>query len=87
MTKRHQGREVTRGAGEQDVGESPWRKQGHGKVVFMQLEVALAAAGDRGRGVGWRRRCCRGFEATTSLDEMLDEVIPWIAAAIENGTI
>jgi UDP-glucose 4-epimerase len=28
-----------------------------------------------------------GFEATTSLDEMLDEVIPWIAAAIENGTI
>ena len=28
-----------------------------------------------------------GFEATTSLDEMLDEVIPWIAHAIENGTI
>jgi nucleoside-diphosphate-sugar epimerase len=28
-----------------------------------------------------------GFEASTSLDEMLDEVIPWIAAAIEKGTI
>ena len=28
-----------------------------------------------------------GFEATTSLDEMLDEVIPWIARAIEDGTI
>ncbi|MBO0804300.1 MAG: NAD-dependent epimerase/dehydratase family protein [Nocardiopsaceae bacterium] len=28
-----------------------------------------------------------GFEATTSLDEMLDEVIPWIGQAIENGTI
>jgi nucleoside-diphosphate-sugar epimerase len=28
-----------------------------------------------------------GFEATTSLDEMLDEVIPWISQAIENGTI
>jgi len=28
-----------------------------------------------------------GFEATTSLDEMLDEVIPWIAHAIEHGTI
>jgi UDP-glucose 4-epimerase len=28
-----------------------------------------------------------GFEATTSLDEMLDEVIPWIGAAIKNGTI
>jgi UDP-glucose 4-epimerase len=28
-----------------------------------------------------------GFEATTSLDEMLDEVIPWIDQAVKNGTI
>ena len=28
-----------------------------------------------------------GFEATTSLDEMLDEVIPWITAAVEDGRI
>lgn len=28
-----------------------------------------------------------GFEASTSLDEMLDEVIPWIKQAISNGTI
>jgi UDP-glucose 4-epimerase len=28
-----------------------------------------------------------GFEAATSLDEMLDEVIPWIVAAVRNGTI
>jgi UDP-glucose 4-epimerase len=28
-----------------------------------------------------------GFEATTSLDEMLDEVIPWVARAIESGDI
>lgn len=28
-----------------------------------------------------------GFEAATSLDEMLDEVIPWIEQAIKNGTI
>jgi nucleoside-diphosphate-sugar epimerase len=28
-----------------------------------------------------------GFEATTSLDQMLDEVIPWIADAIRSGTI
>jgi nucleoside-diphosphate-sugar epimerase len=28
-----------------------------------------------------------GFEATTSLEEMLDEVIPWIRQAIEAGTI
>jgi len=28
-----------------------------------------------------------GFEATTTLDKMLDEVIPWISNAIEAGTI
>jgi nucleoside-diphosphate-sugar epimerase len=28
-----------------------------------------------------------GFEATTSLDEILDEVIPWIADAVETGAI
>ncbi len=28
-----------------------------------------------------------GFEATTTLDEMLDEVIPWIRRAVEDGTI
>ena len=28
-----------------------------------------------------------GFEATTTLDEMLDEVIPWIEAAVADGTI
>jgi UDP-glucose 4-epimerase len=28
-----------------------------------------------------------GYEATTTLDEMLDEVIPWIEMAIERGTI
>ena len=28
-----------------------------------------------------------GFEATTTLDEMLDEVIPWIQQAVEDGVI
>jgi len=28
-----------------------------------------------------------GFEATTTLEDMLDEVIPWIAQAVRNGTI
>lgn len=28
-----------------------------------------------------------GYEATTTLDEMLDEVIPWIQQAIKDGTI
>ena len=28
-----------------------------------------------------------GFEATTSLDEMLDEVVPWIVQAVHDGNI
>jgi hypothetical protein len=28
-----------------------------------------------------------GFEATTSLDAMLDEVVPWIEQAISAGAI
>ena len=34
-----------------------------------------------------KARRALGFEATTTLDEMLDEVIPWVAAAMEDGTI
>jgi nucleoside-diphosphate-sugar epimerase len=28
-----------------------------------------------------------GFEASTPLEDMLDEVIPWISQAIDNGTL
>jgi UDP-glucose 4-epimerase len=28
-----------------------------------------------------------GYEATTSLEDMLDEVVPWITRAVEAGTI
>jgi nucleoside-diphosphate-sugar epimerase len=28
-----------------------------------------------------------GFEATTSLDEMLDEVIPWVSQAVREGRL
>jgi nucleoside-diphosphate-sugar epimerase len=28
-----------------------------------------------------------GFRATTSLEDMLDEVIPWIENAVKEGTI
>ncbi len=34
-----------------------------------------------------RRSDVLGFEATTTLDEMLDEVIPWIAAAMAEGRL
>jgi len=28
-----------------------------------------------------------GFEATTTLDEMLDEVVPWVVDAVKRGLI
>jgi nucleoside-diphosphate-sugar epimerase len=28
-----------------------------------------------------------GFEATTSLDTMLDEVIPWVTQAVKDGKL
>jgi nucleoside-diphosphate-sugar epimerase len=34
-----------------------------------------------------KARAVLGFEATTSLDAMLDEVIPWIERAVADGTI
>jgi nucleoside-diphosphate-sugar epimerase len=34
-----------------------------------------------------KARTVLGFEATTTLDEMLDEVIPWIVRAVDDGTI
>jgi UDP-glucose 4-epimerase len=34
-----------------------------------------------------KARTVLGFEATTSLDEMLDEVVPWIESAIGQGVI
>ena len=34
--------------------------------------------------LGWAARVL-GFRATTTLDDMLDEVIPWISAEIDAG--
>ena len=34
-----------------------------------------------------RRSDVLGFEATTTLDEMLDEVIPWISESVAAGRI
>ena len=48
-------------------------------VLLANLEDGVPAT-DKARRV-------LGFEATTSLDEMLDEVVPWITTAIAEGLI
>ena len=50
------------------------------RPVRPRRAAARAATVDKARDV-------LGFEATTTLDEMLDEVIPWIAQALEEGRI
>jgi nucleoside-diphosphate-sugar epimerase len=34
-----------------------------------------------------KARCVLGFEATTTLDETLDEVVPWIEHAVREGLV
>ena len=47
-----------------------------------------AKAAGEGAGEGTARAVrVLGFEATTSLSEMLDEVIPWIKDAVADGRI
>ena len=59
--------------------------------ILIQQGDALA---DDGRFVGQRRlpdvskaRDVLGFEATTSLDQMLDVVIPWVTQAVRDSRL
>ncbi len=70
------------------LAEVIWRKV-KGDGVPLRIEHDDPFAYDVQRripDVGKAKRIL-GFEAATSLDEMLDEVIPWIRGAIEVGSI
>ena len=70
------------------LAEVIWRKV-KGEGVPLRIEHDDPFTYDVQRripDVGKAKRIL-GFEATTSLDEMLDEVIPWIRGAIEVGSI
>ena len=71
-----------------ELAETIWRKI-KGPDVPLRLEHDPPFEHDvqqRVPAVDKARRVL-GFEATTPLDEMLDEVIPWIASALEAGRI
>ena len=71
-----------------ELAELIWRKV-KGADVPLRLEHDDPFEYDVQRRVPSTDKAKRilGFEAATSLDEMLDEVIPWIGAAIKSGTI
>jgi UDP-glucose 4-epimerase len=71
-----------------ELAELIWRKV-KGADVPLRLEHDDPFEYDVQRRVPATDKAKRilGFEAATSLDEMLDEVIPWIGAAIKAGTI
>jgi UDP-glucose 4-epimerase len=70
------------------LAEVIWRKI-KGADVPLQIVHDEAFEYDVQRRVPSTEKAKRvlGFEATTSLDEMLDEVIPWITHAVEAGTL
>ncbi|HEX4789729.1 MAG TPA: NAD-dependent epimerase/dehydratase family protein [Actinospica sp.] len=70
-----------------ELAEAIWRKiKGDAPLAFAHDD---AFEYDVQRRVPSTEKAKRvlGFEAATSLDEMLDEVIPWITEAVNNGTL
>ncbi len=71
-----------------ELADLIWRKV-KGPGVPLRLVHDEPFAHDVQRRIPSTEKAKRllGFEATTSLDAMLDTVIPWIAQAVEAGTI
>jgi UDP-glucose 4-epimerase len=71
-----------------ELAEVIWQKI-KGRDVEMRVVNDIAFEYDVERRIPNvdKARNLLGFEASTSLDVMLDEVIPWIENAISNGTI
>jgi UDP-glucose 4-epimerase len=71
-----------------ELAEVIWRKV-HGPAEPLRHVCDEPFAHDVHKRVPDVAKAARvlGFEATTTLDEMLDEVIPWIASAVADGTI
>jgi nucleoside-diphosphate-sugar epimerase len=71
-----------------ELAEVIWRKiKGPGVPLRIVSDPAFPHDVERRVPSVDKARDILGFEATTTLDEMLDEVIPWVEQAIENGRI
>jgi nucleoside-diphosphate-sugar epimerase len=70
------------------LAELIWRKiKGHGAPLRIVHDEPFAHDVQRRVPATEKAKRVLGFEAVTSLDQMLDEVIPWVARAVEAGTI
>jgi nucleoside-diphosphate-sugar epimerase len=71
-----------------ELAEMIWRKiKGEGVPLRIVNDEPFAYDVQRRVPSVQKAKRILGFEATTTLDQMLDEVIPWISAAVEAGTI
>ena len=70
-----------------ELAEVIWRKVNGDRPLRVVHDEAFEHDVQRRIPSTDKAREVLGFEATTTLDEMLDEVIPWIRDAIAAGTI
>jgi UDP-glucose 4-epimerase len=71
-----------------ELAEAIWRKvKGPGIPLRIVHDDAFEYDVQRRVPSTDKARRILGFEAAVSLDAMLDEVIPWIARAVDNGTL
>ena len=71
-----------------ELAEVIWRKiKGDAPFTLRQTTRPSSTTCRSGCPTSTRPSEVLGFEATTSLDEMLDEVIPWVTQAVEDGRL
>lgn len=70
-----------------ELAEMIWRKVWPGRPFRCVSDAPFEHDVQRRVPATEKARSVLGFEALTSLDDMLDEVIPWVRAAIADGTI
>ena len=70
-----------------ELAETIWAKINPEKKLRIQNEDGFQHDVNKRVPSVEKAKQILGFEATTSLSEMLDEVIPWIAKAIDNELI
>ena len=70
-----------------ELAELIWRKIKPGTPLRIVHDQPFAHDVQRRVPSTDKAKRLLGFEATTTLDQMLDEVIPWISHVIDTGTI